>query len=80
MKDLFIRIHQRNLNLLFDLLINYSSYFRFEKAVGGSFIGETLRFVLLELIQENLLLQGRLTSEITTTDSVTAIDITMFER
>ena len=80
MKDLFIRIHYRNLNLLFDLVINYSSYFRFEKAVGGNYIGETLRFVLLELIQENLLLQGQLTNQITTIDSVTAIDISMFER
>lgn len=80
MKDLFILTHYRNLNLLFDLLINYSSYFRFEKAFGGSFIGETLRFVLLELIQENLLFQGRLTNQITTTDSVSAIDISMFER
>ncbi len=53
---------------------------RFEKTFGGTFIGEILRLVLVDLIHQNLLLNGHITNEISTKNYISAADISAFER
>lgn len=53
--------------------------FTFEKYLGGHFLGETLRFVLLELVEQGTLLGGKASESLKTKDSVKSSDLSEIE-
>lgn len=60
-------------------LLGMSFFFRFEKLVGGNFIGDLLRKVLLSIVESNALCQGRISSKLTVKDSLGAPDMSAVE-
>ncbi|CAG2183585.1 unnamed protein product, partial [Oppiella nova] len=53
--------------------------FRFEKLFGGKFLGDIVRRVLLDLAQNGLLFDGKITDELKTVESITATDLSDIE-
>ena len=47
--------------------------------MGGAFLGDSLRYILLTLAQSKVLLGGRVTTELATKGTVTSADISAFE-
>ncbi|XP_067128625.1 hexokinase-4-like [Centruroides vittatus] len=58
------------------LLVNS---FTFEKLLSGKFLGEVVRQVMLKLIKERLLFNGRLTEELEQLNSFTTTDVSHIE-
>ncbi len=43
--------------------------FRFEKMISGMYIGELVRLIIVKMTKENLLFQGKTTTQLLTTGS-----------
>lgn len=59
-------------------LINFLSN-RFEKLIGGVFLGDIVRRVLLSIAESNALLNGKITDELKTKDSIKGPDLSSTE-
>ena len=54
-------------------------HFRYEKVMGGAFLGESFRYILLDLAQNGLLLQGKIADELNSKGSISTADISLIE-
>ncbi|KAJ6223367.1 hypothetical protein RDWZM_001912 [Blomia tropicalis] len=53
--------------------------YTYEKVTGGAFLGELLRFTLIDLVKNGLVLDGKLTDQLKTPASIQTASISAFE-
>ncbi len=56
-----------------------STEFTFDKYIGGKYIGELIRKVLIKFIDEKILFNGFLTNKLNTFGSISAIDLSVIQ-
>ena len=54
--------------------------YSFEKMLAGNFIGDVMRRILVQIVEKGALLEGTVSTELRTSDSISAADLVAFEK
>lgn len=75
----FFRVHLRMSTTIFVFYFNLDLCYRFEKYIGGHYLGEIFRHLLLDLTETGVIFNGNVSNQLKIKDSIKSEHLSSIE-